>query len=73
MHLADEKQIFYHCVYQHYPSVTAWALKHDFKPHNVRMLLAGSSKGIRGEAYKIKRAIQQTIRTSEAARRSMHK
>lgn len=73
MHLADEKQIFYHCVYQDYPSVRAWALDQGFKPHNVRMLLAGSSKGIRGEAYKIKRAIQQTIRTSEAARRSMHK
>ncbi len=73
MHTTDVKQIFYNCVYQRYPSIKAWALAQGFKPHNVRMLLAGSSQGIRGEAYKIKRAIQQIVQTSAPARRHMHK
>lgn len=34
-------------------SVTAWAYKHSFKPENVKKVIQGKSKCLRGEAHNI--------------------
>ncbi|BAN95341.1 hypothetical protein E05_47650 [Plautia stali symbiont] len=60
-HPADFKRNFYDRVYQDYPTVAAWARQSGFKPYQVYMLLDGSCQGWRGEARKIKQAIEQIM------------
>ncbi|MGL9719893.1 hypothetical protein [Symbiopectobacterium sp.] len=60
-HPADFKRSFYDRIYQGYPTVAAWARQSGFKPYQVYMLLDGSCQGWRGEARKIKQAIEQIM------------
>lgn len=72
-HPADFKRNFYDRVYQNYPTVAVWARHSGFKPYQVYMLLDGACQGWRGEARKIKQAIEQIMGSPMPSGKKRHK
>ncbi|MGG2141985.1 hypothetical protein [Symbiopectobacterium sp. RP] len=72
-HPADFKRCFYDHVYQHYPSMRAWAKTNGFNHNHVSMLLNGHCQGWRGEVRKIRQAIEQIMGKPMPSGKKRHK
>ncbi|MGL9774166.1 MAG: hypothetical protein ACR5LG_10225 [Sodalis sp. (in: enterobacteria)] len=72
-HSANFKRNFYDRVYQDYPTMAAWARQSGFKSYQVYMLLDSPCQSGRGEARKIKQAIEQIIDSPMPSGKKRHK